>query len=114
MQTETNDIRQLAARIRNGDSSAIAGFVKQLKPQLACMIRRVMRTGSIDTAVAQRIVAEAGQLSAQGLKDGVLVEEITGRICGAAVAGLRSAHADGRNIFETIVGTRVRAGTTIR
>jgi hypothetical protein len=114
MATETNDLRQLAARISKGDSSAVPRFVQQLEPQLACMIRRIIRTGSTDSVVAQRVAAEAKPLSAAGLKGGNLIDEITGRICRAAVDGLRSGHAADRSFLDTVLGNRARERTTVR
>ncbi len=114
MKAETTELRQLAARIRDGDSSAVIAFMKHLEPQMACIVRRVMRSGSAESTIAQRIVLEAGQLSAQGLKGGLLVHAIACRICRGAIAGLQSGRADERYFLDTVIESRGREVTTVR
>jgi hypothetical protein len=107
MPFKRTDFRQLAARIRTGDAAAVTEFLDKLEPQLMLIIRRVIRTGAAHSAIGQRIMAEFEQLLAAGAiatEGDRLIREIASRICWTTVVGLRSGRAEGRGVFDTVVG----------
>jgi hypothetical protein len=109
MQVRRTDLRQLAARIRTGDSSAADEFYKEIEPQVVRIIRRAIRVRETNSAVARRIEAELGRLIFDGpnpapVNWGSLIQEMTNRICRATIEGIRSERGNERNALDTVLG----------
>src|SRR4051794_21827468 len=85
MFTPTRSMEELARRARQGDIEATRHLRRQMEEGLPPMVRRTMRTRIATTPVAQRILAEADLLAADGGDDleerEWVIEEVTRRVC---------------------------------
>jgi hypothetical protein len=96
MFANNDPLTQLAARVRGGDRSALAGLRKQLEPRMAQAVWQVMRTGSDTSALDRRILRElAGSVHAyppQAVPDrAALVGQVARRLCAAVITRLQRA-----------------------
>jgi hypothetical protein len=106
MHAKNSELRRLASRIHDGDSSATDAFLRELEPQLTRIIRSVMRTGIVESVIARRIIGEIDRMNlVERLDDDPkwLAKKISRRICQMAVEGLQSGADVGRSHFETIL-----------
>ena len=91
-------LQTLAARVNQGDATAVAEFRQELETQMVRIVRRTMRKRAGTSALSRRILAEADREARpvgrpEGKAEG-LVGRIARRICESVVGKLRPGTAE--------------------
>jgi hypothetical protein len=61
---DAKDLHDLVARVRQGDTLALAEWHRECKPQMVRIVRRAMRAGNGSSPLGRRVLAEARHLEA--------------------------------------------------
>jgi hypothetical protein len=107
MHRSTNAFVGLADRAELGDLSAQGELRRQLEPEMVYIVRRVIRTGSGDSSMARRILAEARRLGldadvAAGADGDLLIRKVARSVSALFVDGLRAKSAGRSPMEETV------------
>jgi len=107
MHSADQTMQDLVRRAGQGDALALAELRQELQPQMIRIVRRALRTETVNSALAQRIRTTVhqvyGSAKNRSAKDSDgLVGQVARRLCDVLAGHLQVATLEGREIRETI------------
>jgi hypothetical protein len=101
-------LTSLAACVRGGDPTALAGLREQLEPRITRVVQQVMRVGPGRSALDRKIAREldvSTRTHPAGPRDGpALAAQVARRVCAAVLAGLRAPSPRPQGFKDTVRG----------
>jgi hypothetical protein len=83
-------LSELAQDLASGQSGAEVRLQKELRPQLARMVRRALHCTSANSAVARRVLDLAGRKAASlSQNSGNVVRQVAQSLCASVIENLR-------------------------
>ena len=99
-----NRIELIAKRLRDGSVRDAAPLRHEIEESLTFIIRRTVRTRSVDTSLTRRILAEADSCRNMERDIGLdrLVSRVCRTLCDAVIDGLCRRSRDSVTAYDTV------------